>query len=225
MGQVGREGQKEGARLQEEPCATSDARRSQKTRPTHTPSLLAGDAPESTAFPGPRTTGSEAPEEGGALDCLIPRLSVLQARKLRPGEGRALPRARQGDGHPGGTWGGSQARTGLWMPHSGHANGQRRCHREGPHAVTRISLGNTTLSERSQDRNVPHRLILRTAVSSSAKRGCEDSPTGGCKASPKISRIKGSAHRTRLVNASGDDKSRYRPWRHLHLVLVRRRSR
>lgn len=46
MGQVGREGQKEGVRLQEGSCATSDERRSQKTPPAHTRPLLAGDAPE-----------------------------------------------------------------------------------------------------------------------------------------------------------------------------------
>lgn len=70
----------------------SDGRRSQKAPPTHTP--LSGQMP----FPRPEPQAQRPGQRAGLQP--VPPI-CLQTRKLRLGDGRALPRARQCDCQPG----------------------------------------------------------------------------------------------------------------------------
>lgn len=94
MGQVGQEGQEEGARLQEEPCATSDERRSQET-PTH--ALLWRETPgkpRAPQGPGPgRVTvslGAPGKKARPGLDCGRPTVDTPTVGTAVTRKGRRL---------------------------------------------------------------------------------------------------------------------------------------
>lgn len=93
------------------------------TTSTHTPS--GPGLPRNPLCPSPRPTGSGALKSAGSR---LFNLFVLQTRKLRLGEGRALPRARRWDGQPGGTRGESQAMTEQKQPECPRAGGVETSH-------------------------------------------------------------------------------------------------